>query len=784
MDAAVRRILLVEDDSIWVATISQALRQSGYEVIQAVSNGEDAIATVERDPPDLVLMDIELEGPMDGITAAEHIWTTFHIPIIYVSSYATPAIIERAKRTEPFGFLVKPFHFKELHATIETALYKCRMERALQESEFRFRRISEVISDYAYVFRVDADGIWTQEWITTAFTRIAGCRPEEVDAGDGWFSLVHPDDQAAFLQHRRLLLAGEKAVTEYRIVTRRQDIFWLRDYGYPVWSDQLGRVIQVFGAAQDISEQKQAEFQMQRLWRRLDFLLTASPAVIYTASPNQDFRLAFVSENIQKLLDYTPDELLNQHVSWCDRVHPDDVERVRQGIARVCETGHNTHEYRVFHNNGNAVWLRDEMVLSHDDDEQPLEIVGSWSNITERKEAAEERRRLEAQLHQAQRLEALGTLAGGIAHDFNNILGTMLGYTDLLLETASTGTQDRVFLERVHRAGKRAKDLVQQILAFSRTHEFQPLESTDIAPVIEEALHFIRATIPVNITLEYDLQPECPRILANATQIHQVIVNLCLNATHAMTPQGGVLKVVLKEARYSVDQHQILGLTRGKYIKITVTDTGKGIEPTVKERIFEPFFTTKAVGEGSGLGLSVVHGIIKNHHGVIAVESEPGQGAQFKLFFPIAISPALEDQGVAEHSGKEGRASILVVDDEPALVKLYEIALTKRGYHITSLTDSLEALDTFRRQPLAFDIIVVDEDMPELTGTEFSAQVLLERPDIPIILVTGYSMDVSEEFLKTTGIRHCFMKPLNATDLIQTIRTLSGEVKNDSNSYY
>jgi PAS domain S-box-containing protein len=654
------------------------------------------------------------------------------------------------------------------------------VEQALQESEGRFRRISELISDYAYVFHIDAEGTWTREWVTDAFTRITGYTPEEVDERGGWFSLIHPEDQTLFVQHQQSLLSNTKVITEYRIVTRHQDVFWLRDYGYPVWSEPLGRVVQVFGAAQDISERKRAELQTQLLWRRLEFLLTASPTVLYTASLEQGVQLTFVSENVQKILGYTPYEILRDPSFWKEQVHPDDTKGVMQKMNQVAATGHLTYEYRVRHRDGTFLWLRDELTVAQYDDGQPVEVIGSWSNITARKQAEEERRHLEAQLHQAQRLEALGTLAGGIAHDFNNILGTMLGYTDLLLETIPRDVQEHMFLERVHRAGKRAKDLVQQILAFSRTHEYQPLEPTTLAPIIEEALQFIRATIPMNITLDYHAQPDCPQVLANATQIHQVIVNLCLNAAHAMKSQGGLLEVTLEEARYSVDQRQILGLTKGEYVKITIKDDGCGMPPEVRERIFEPFFTTKSIGEGTGLGLSVVHGIVKSHHGVIAVDSEPEHGTRFRIFFPIIAPDTVPSQRASSQKAENffedrGRDSILVVDDEPALVKLYEIALTKRGYRVSSLTSSIEALELFRRQPSTFDLMLVDQDMPDLTGIQLSDQVLRERPDMPIILITGYSADVSEEYLTTIGIRHWFMKPVNANDLIQAIRKILAE---------
>jgi len=389
--------------------------------------------------------------------------------------------------------------------------------------------------------------------------------------------------------------------------------------------------------------------------------------------------------------------------------------------------------------------------------------------LAQRRQAEEEQRKLEAQLRQSERLKALGFLAGGIAHDFNNILGTMLGYTELLLDKYSENSQEKEYLKQVYRAGERATDLVQQILTFSRSQE-HTLKSTDISPTIEEALKMMRATIPANIEIRQHLQPNCRPILADTTQIHQVIINLCVNAFHAMREQDGILDVTLKEMTYDPDQEHIPGLTAGSYLKLTVRDTGCGMTPDVQEHIFEPFFTTKEIGEGAGLGLSVVHGIVKGHHGMIAVESESGKGTICQIFFPSTDEIKPQEETPQSALIEKGKEHILIVEDEVALANLYEIALTKLGYHVTTFTDSHEALETFRANPGQFDLVFTDQAMPNMTGAQLSQELLHVRPDIPIILSTGYSETISEKGAMALGIRQFLRKPVKFSVLAQTIR--------------
>lgn len=405
-------------------------------------------------------------------------------------------------------------------------------------------------------------------------------------------------------------------------------------------------------------------------------------------------------------------------------------------------------------------------------------IIEAIRDITGRVQAEEEHRYLEAQIRQSQKLEALGTLAGGVAHDFNNILGTMLGYTEVLLREFPEKSKEKTYLERVYRAGERASELVQQILFFSRSQEHQ-LIPTDIAPILEETLNMMRATIPTTVELRQDIQPNCRPILADATQIRQIIVNLCVNASHAMKERGGTLEVSLEEvtslppnlpAGLPTDSSQERGIP---HLKLMIRDTGCGMRPDVQEHIFEPFFTTKGIGEGVGLGLSVVYGIVKGHHGVITVESDPGKGTIFHIFFPVTEELVSQEERARDDTTViMGKEHILIIEDEGDLAELYEIALTKLGYHVTTLHHGDEALELFRSNPVQFDLVFTDQTMPRMTGAQLSQEFLNIRADIPIILATGYSNTILEEKVKALGICHFLMKPVKVSDLIQIIQKI------------
>ncbi len=392
--------------------------------------------------------------------------------------------------------------------------------------------------------------------------------------------------------------------------------------------------------------------------------------------------------------------------------------------------------------------------------------------ILERKRSEKRQRQLEAQLRQTQKLEALGRLAGGIAHDFNNVLAIMLGHVEFLLQDSAEGSDIQASLQNVWRAGERATELIRQISLFGRYHEHH-LESTNLSQVIEETLRLIRATIPASIEIRSHIQPHCHFILADASQIQQILVNLCVNARHAMKERGGTLELRLTEAAINGKLAQNLGLGSGLYLKLTVSDTGQGIPASAEEHIFEPFFTTKDVGEGSGLGLAVVHGIVTGHGGTIMVESVVGQGTIFSIYFPV-----VEDHGPMVDTREEsfdtekGQGHILVVDDEPDLVNLYKAALTQSGYQVTVCYNGSDALSIFQLDPDRIDLVFTDQLMPGLTGIQLSEEIQKIRADVPIILATGYSDSISEHNVADYGLSEFLSKPIKIRGLRQTIRKI------------
>jgi PAS domain S-box-containing protein len=396
-------------------------------------------------------------------------------------------------------------------------------------------------------------------------------------------------------------------------------------------------------------------------------------------------------------------------------------------------------------------------------------LIGSVLDVTKLKQAEEERRSAETQLRQAQKMEALGTLAGGIAHDFNNILGIIFGYTELARWSISDNLPVTEKLDEVLKAANRAKDLVKQILAFSRQGEIEK-KPVQVSLVFEEALKMLRATIPSTIDIRSDISSRST-VLGDPTQIHQVLMNLCTNAVHAMRDQVGTLEVTLVD----IFLEPKLGdpyseLHEGLHVQLIVKDTGHGIGPAIMDRIFDPFFTTKEAGVGTGLGLSVVHGIVKGHGGVIEVESEPGKGTMFKVLFPAAES-AFSSDGV-EPSLPQGHERILVVDDEPGLATAIGDMLESLGYETLCTTSSLEARETFLNQPAnqPFDLVITDMTMPGMTGLGLARGLLQLKPELPIIICTGFSEHIGPERIGKLGIKGFLMKPVTLRDLAVLVR--------------
>ena len=395
-----------------------------------------------------------------------------------------------------------------------------------------------------------------------------------------------------------------------------------------------------------------------------------------------------------------------------------------------------------------------------------LELI---NEIEIRKKYEKERADLEKQLFQLQKMETIGTLAGGIAHDFNNILTPILGYTDMALEELPPESTLRFDVEQINTAALRGKDLVQQILTFSREVDFDK-KPIKLNAIIIEVLNLIKASIPEGIEVQHQVDASIGAVLADATHMHQIIMNLCTNAIHAMTEQGGILELQLTTMSVTKKMaKEITNLKKGEYIVLKISDTGHGMDSKTRERIFEPFFTKKEVGSGSGLGLSVVHGIVNNYDGAITVESEPGVGTTFTLFLPQYDDDGLESS-ITSRKVTKGDEHILFVDDEQEITFMGKRMLENLGYKVTIKTDSISALEEFRSKPEEFSLLVTDQTMPRMLGTELAKKAKEIKPELKVIIITGFVDSMTNEMISDNGISELVLKPLILSEFSKTIR--------------
>jgi PAS domain S-box-containing protein len=385
------------------------------------------------------------------------------------------------------------------------------------------------------------------------------------------------------------------------------------------------------------------------------------------------------------------------------------------------------------------------------------------------------REKAEQQLLQAQKLESIGTLTGGIAHDFNNILGVVVINSEMALLDLPAGAGVRKHLELILKSGKRGRDLVRQMLLFSRKSE-KKQEILALSPLIKETFKLLRSSIPTTIEMRLILETESDAVYADPSQIQQVLMNLCTNAAYAMRGTTGSIDVFLRGITFGSTDIPEPDMEAGDYLVLTVKDTGSGMNEEVKRRIFEPFFTTKPVGEGTGLGLSVVHGIVKSHKGNITVYSEPGRGSVFKVYLPKAVTPVAE-KAEAPKPIPKGKERVLFVDDEEIIVQSMRNMLERLGYKVTTVTESEEALKLFSGKPSEFDLVITDQTMPGMTGEELGKEFMRIRPDIPVILCTGYSDMISSEKATAMGFRGFVMKPFTLRESAELVRRVLDEKK-------
>ncbi len=515
--------------------------------------------------------------------------------------------------------------------------------------------------------------------------------------------------------------------------------------------------------ALDITQRKQAEADLQDSEERFRTALEANPDpfILY----DMDGQVVFFNPAFTRVFGWTLEEQLGKKMDQFvpKKNWPETRTMIETVLAGKSVSATETCRYTK---DGQIIPVIISGAIYHDRQSTPIGSIINLRDISEQK-------RLQSQLQQAQRMEAIGTLAGGIAHDFNNILSAVIGYTEIALNDVEKDSLLQHNLKEVLNAGARAKDLVKQILTFSRQAE-QELKPVQIKIAVNEALKLIRASLPTTIEIHQTVESNSA-VLADLTQMHQVVMNLCTNASHAMQAAGGTLRVSLVDVEIESDfaaGHP--GLLPGPYIQLSVIDTGHGMTSEVVNRIYDPFFTTKEKGEGTGMGLSVVHGIVKSHGGEVIVHSEPGKGTSFEIYFP-----AMEKTEIRKTDAvlplPIGNERILFVDDEPSLVHIGKQILEPLGYKIEARTSSLEALELFKVKSEKFDLVITDMTMPKMTGDDLAREILKIRTNIPIILCTGYSKKISEGKAEALGVRALVMKPIVAEQLATIVRRVLDE---------
>ncbi len=750
------KILIVDDEPRLCDSIKTLLCTQGYEV-RTCNSGNEALNILTKDEFNLVLLDVFMEG-MDGFQVIENIINQkIDTPVIIITGNASTESAVKALRMGVADYLKKPFEPEELYFSVKNALThkilknkKDSITKKLIEREEKLRQIYDNILDVYY--EASLDGVILE--ISPSIEKNSQYKREELIGKSLYDIYTNPTDRDKLVE----TIIDKGSVRDYEInLSDKNGAQHLCSMNIELIKDTNGNPIKLIGIYRDITEHKKAVEVLKASEEKYRTMIERSNDMIWTLDKIGNF--TFFNAQTEKTTGLRLNDWIGK--SFVPLIIDEDLPMIMDVFQKSLK-GESLHYQLRFKN-------QNENILTISVNTAPIWENGEVSGIVSFGRDITDKKMLEIQLQQAQKMEAIGTLAGGIAHDFNNILFPIMGHTEMLLMDTpeDSSTHDR--LKKIYAGANRAKELVKQILTFSR-QEISELKLIKMQPIIKDALKLIRSTIPTTIEIKQDIQTDCRVIKADPIQIHQIVMNLSANAYHAMEKTGGALKVSLKEIE--LDELNLINpdMTPGVYACLIVTDTGKGINKEIIHKIFDPFFTTKEKGKGTGMGMAIVHGIVKSLDGAIYVNSEVGKGTEILIYFPVAKDSSEKQKIQANQQIQRGDEHLLLVDDEEEIVTMEKLMLEGLGYQITSRTSCIEALEALRANPDKFDLVITDMAMPNMSGDKLAAELTKIRPDIPVLLCTGFSHTMSEEKAASLGIKGFLLKPIVMNDLSHKIR--------------
>jgi|GEM_PF-1063753 len=806
-------ILVVDDDPTNLAVVRDSLHDCSYTILLA-EDGESAVARARYALPDLILLDVMMPG-MDGFDTCLKLKEspeTEDIPIIFMTALAETGHKVKGLAVGAVDYITKPFQREELLARVAVHLQIRQLNHMLRvANESLERRVQERTVDLAIANRELEEEIAERQVAQEQLQEQALFLEEKLeelqqaqqalaqsehkfravfDQTYELMGLLSPEGKLLEVNRTALEMAGVEAAevvgkpfwecpwcvgTELRMrqaVVKaaagkfvrfetshrsRDGRLYYIDFSLMPLTDEEGKVLMLIPEGRDISERRAAEIEQLRLVTAVEQIAEA------ISITDVDFHIEYVNPAFERMNGYALNEIVGQSVAVI-RGGADGEELDREIAGTLAEGRTWSGRLTCLRKDGSSYHCEAMASPIRNPQGTVINYVTIHRDITNEM-------RLEQELRQSQKMEAIGTLAAGIAHDFNNILTAIIGNAEMALAKVLESDPVRRNVKRVLESGSRAADLVKQILTFSRQAE-QERKPVQLAEVTKEVLKLVRSSLPATIEIRQQIEVDTSRsvVCADPTQLHQVLMNLCTNAAHAMNQKGGLLRVELTDAFLDEEAAACYqNLNPGRHLKLSVSDTGHGIDRALLGRIFDPYFTTKKPGEGTGMGLAVSMGIVESYGGAITVESEPGRGTVFQVLLPES-GEQTEGLLQAVLPAPTGNEHVLLVDDERQVVEMAEEMLTLLGYRVTGGTSPVEILKRFRAEPAVYDLVITDMTMPGLTGRELCREIQQIRPDLPIIICSGYAEFANPDALKEAGVSEFLMKPYATETLAVTVR--------------